>query len=71
MKIYLREMNDALCMPKDLKRGLVNIVDLANVDSCAFIATQDIAYQENNNEFKIMGRADNSEIRGCNLLLQL
>jgi len=67
-RILLREANDPLSMPKNLKRGVINIIDLANADSCAFIATQDLG-ELSENSFKVLGRIDNSDIRGCNLLV--
>jgi hypothetical protein len=68
MRIFLREIND----PKTLtsKRGLINVIDLANIESCSFIATQDVGSWVGYNKFTVMGRADNSEQRGCNLMIQ-
>ena len=48
--------------------GGINIIDLANVNSCAFIATQDLGKTSENGQFEIIGRFDNSDIRGCNLM---
>ncbi|MEY2899345.1 MAG: hypothetical protein RL138_1398, partial [Bacteroidota bacterium] len=50
--------------------GAVNIIDLANQDSCAFIATDDLGFLTKENQFKILGRLDEAELRGCNLLVQ-
>ena len=50
------------------KTGLLNIIDLSNIDSCSFIATDDIAILRSDGRFTIEGRADNSDIRGCSLL---
>lgn len=69
MKMMVRETGDPFCI-SDKGRGLLNIIDLANEDSCAFIATDDLAQVEKEG-FRILGRADHSEIRGCNLMLSL
>ncbi|MCB9064227.1 MAG: acyl transferase [Chitinophagales bacterium] len=67
MKLLVRDIND----PLDLNThgtGCLNIIDLANVDSCAFIATDDIGRIFPNETFEVLGRADNSALRGCNLM---
>lgn len=69
MKILLREIEDPLQINSHLKSGVMNIIDLANIDSCAFIATQDLGQIIDKNQFKIIGRVDNSDIRGCNLMV--
>lgn len=72
MKIVLREVNDPFTLlPKNsAKTGGINIIDLANVDSCCFIETQDLGqYGIEPNTFKVLGRFDNSDLRGCNLLI--
>ena len=69
MKILIRDVNDPLSYVQDVKKGCINIIDLANINSCSFIATQDLG-MVSNNQFEILGRFDNSDIRGCNLLLQ-
>lgn len=71
MKILLRDTNDPLSMTPNNKSGGINIIDLANADSCAFIATQDIGAwaDESKKYFQVLGRFDNSDIRGCNLLI--
>ncbi len=72
MKIVLREVNDPFALlPKNFKKtGGINVIDLANVDSCCFIETQDLGqYGEEANTFKVLGRFDNSDLRGCNLLI--
>ena len=51
------------------KTGGINILDLANIDSCAFIETQDLGKLNEDGSFEISGRFDNSEIRGCNLMV--
>ncbi|MDX2362142.1 MAG: acyl transferase [Crocinitomicaceae bacterium] len=69
MKILIREVNDPFSYTKDSKMGGVNIIDLANLYSCAFIETQDLG-KISEKGFEIMGRFDNSDIRGCNLLME-
>ena len=69
MEILIRETNDPFNYLKDGKTGGVNIIDLANLYSCSFIATQDLG-QKIGNHFKLMGRFDNSDIRGCNLMVE-
>jgi phenylacetate-coenzyme A ligase PaaK-like adenylate-forming protein len=69
-KVLIRDLNDPFDFSQKRKTGAVNIIDLANVHSCAFIETKDIGEIINKKEFKILGRMDNSEVRGCNLLIQ-
>lgn len=70
LKILIRDMNDPLSiMPPSGRLGVVNIIDLANVDTCSFIATDDLGRAYPNNTFEILGRLDNSDIRGCNLMV--
>ena len=69
MKILTRDTEDALTIQKHGKAGGINIIDLANINSCAFIATQDLGRVYNDNSFEIIGRFDNSDIRGCNLMV--
>ncbi len=69
MKVVLRETNDPFALQIKSKTGGINIIDLANVCSCSFIATQDLGRMESG-KLKLMGRFDQSDIRGCNLLVQ-
>lgn len=69
MKILIRQTDDPLSMAEMGKTGGVNIIDLANKDSCAFIATSDLGRLHENDTFEIVGRFDYSDTRGCNLLL--
>jgi len=69
MDILIRDTEDALSYQPNGKSGGVNVIDLANINSCSFIATQDLGKKFNNNTFEILGRFDNSDIRGCNLLV--
>jgi len=69
MKIYVRDPEDPLTILPESKTGGLNIIDLSNINSCAFIATQDIGHQIDVNHFSVLGRFDNTDIRGCNLLV--
>ena len=69
MKILTRDPEDALSIQPIGKSGGVNIIDLANINSCAFIATQDLGKINSNGTFEILGRFDESDIRGCNLMV--
>lgn len=69
MRILLREPNDPLTINPTQRAGCVNIIDLANIDSCAFIATQDMGSLLPGGRFRITGRMDFAEQRGCNMLL--
>ena len=52
------------------KTGGINVIDLVNIYSCPFIATQDLGKTFDNDSFSVIGRFDNSDVRGCNLLVQ-
>ncbi|MDO9274575.1 MAG: acyl transferase [Lutibacter sp.] len=69
MKILTRDTEDALTVLPEGKTGGINIIDLANVNSCSFIATQDLGKTYPNGTFEVLGRFDNSDIRGCNLMV--
>ncbi|MBP6557083.1 MAG: acyl transferase [Flavobacterium sp.] len=69
MQILVRDTEDALTYVNYGKTGGVNVIDLANINSCAFIATQDLGKKYANNSFEVLGRFDNSDIRGCNLMV--
>ena len=69
MKIFIRDTEDALTPLGDQKSGGINIIDLANYNSCSFIATQDLGKTYKDGTFKVIGRFDNSDIRGCNLMV--
>ncbi len=68
MKMKLRELSDPFSFQKIGKTGILNIIDLANIDSCSFIATEDLARMQDEKHFEILGRVDGSAIRGCSLL---
>ena len=69
MQILVRDTEDALTILPPEKTGGINVIDLANYNSCSFIATQDLGKVNNNGTFEIIGRFDNSDIRGCNLMV--
>jgi phenylacetate-coenzyme A ligase PaaK-like adenylate-forming protein len=69
MQILVRDTEDALTYVADGKTGGINVIDLANINSCSFIATQDLGKKNPNNSFEILGRFDHSDIRGCNLMV--
>tara|TARA_B110000027_G_scaffold84405_1_gene89587 strand:- start:2573 stop:3412 length:840 start_codon:yes stop_codon:yes gene_type:complete len=69
MKILTRDPEDALSIQPIGKSGGVNIIDLANINSCAFIATQDLGKIKPDGRFEVLGRFDQSDIRGCNLMV--
>jgi phenylacetate-coenzyme A ligase PaaK-like adenylate-forming protein len=69
MQILIRDTEDALTYIKTGKTGGINVIDLANINSCSFIATQDLGKKNPNNSFEVLGRFDNSDIRGCNLMV--
>jgi len=68
MKVLIRSTDDPFEIIQEEKTGAINIIDLANVESCAFIATQDLGKTYNDGSFEVLGRFDTSEIRGCNLI---
>ena len=70
MKILIRDPYDPLSAMKRDSSGGINIVDLANIYSCSFISTQDIGRITSDGGFKVLGRFDNSDIRGCNLMME-
>lgn len=69
MNILIRDPEDALSYVDPGKTGGINVIDLANINSCSFIATQDLGKKYPNNSFEVLGRFDNSDIRGCNLMV--
>ncbi|MFT4738312.1 MAG: hypothetical protein ACJAZM_000412 [Cyclobacteriaceae bacterium] len=68
MKIMVRDINDPLSFVVNGNTGGLNIIDLANINTCAFIETQDLGKLASNGTFEVLGRFDNADIRGCNLL---
>tara|TARA_R110002051_G_scaffold234092_1_gene295678 strand:+ start:45807 stop:46814 length:1008 start_codon:yes stop_codon:yes gene_type:complete len=69
MQVLVRDTEDALSYQANGKTGGINVIDLANVHSCSFIATQDLGKKFNDASFEILGRFDHSDIRGCNLMV--
>ena len=69
MNVLVRDINDPLSWAKPGKTGGINVIDLANLYSCSFIATQDLG-RVDQDSFQILGRYDQSDVRGCNLLVE-
>ena len=69
-KILIRDVNDPLSIIGNNKTGGINVIDLANIYSCPFIATQDLGRTFDDNSFSVLGRFDNSDVRGCSLMVQ-
>ncbi len=69
MKIMIRELNDPFSFLGNDQTGGINVIDLANINSCSFIATQDLGKISSDHHFEVLGRFDQSDIRGCNLLV--
>jgi phenylacetate-coenzyme A ligase PaaK-like adenylate-forming protein len=69
MHVLIRDTEDALTYLAEGKTGGINVIDLANINSCSFIATQDLGKKNPNNSFEVLGRFDHSDIRGCNLMV--
>lgn len=69
MKVLVRDAYDPLSLLEGPKSGGINVIDLANLDSCSFIATQDLGKLHADGGFEVLGRFDNSDIRGCNLMI--
>lgn len=69
MKVLMRDTEDPLSFIEFGKTGGINVIDLANIYSCSFIATQDLGKAIDEQKFEVLGRFDNSDLRGCNLLV--
>ncbi|MDY7394654.1 acyl transferase [Aureibaculum sp. 2210JD6-5] len=69
MKVLIRDTEDPLQLLSNKKTGGINVIDLANVNSCSFIATQDLGKVYKDGSFEVLGRFDHSDVRGCNLLV--
>src|SRR5690606_41460492 len=69
MDIIIRDPEDPLTLMETGKSGGINVIDLANVHSCSFIATQDLGRKYPDGSFEVLGRFDHSDIRGCNLMV--
>ena len=70
MRVMVRDINDPFARLGVNRRGAIDIIDLGNIYSCAFIATQDVGVVYADNTFRIEGRVTDADIRGCNLLVQ-
>lgn len=68
MRVMIRNAEDPFAYEKEGRTGAVNIIDLANIHSCSFIATQDLG-KITGDQFQVLGRIDHSDIRGCSLLV--
>ncbi|MGE0590791.1 MAG: acyl transferase [Cyclobacteriaceae bacterium] len=69
MKVVVRDLNDPFERLETGKVGALNIIDLSNIHSCAFVETQDLGRLRQDGSFEVLGRVDNSDVRGCNLLV--
>ena len=69
MKVFTRDLTDPTYKNPLQKRGQLLVLDLANIDSCAFIETEDIGILHQENHFEVLGRVDNSQLRGCSLMV--
>jgi phenylacetate-coenzyme A ligase PaaK-like adenylate-forming protein len=69
MRIMIRDMNDPLTLIGHHRTGGINIIDLANVHSCSFVAAQDLGKTHPDGSFEVLGRFDDSDVRGCNLMV--
>lgn len=70
MKVLTTEINDPFAPQENGKTGVLNVIDLANVDTCAFIATEDLGRVWSDGSFDVIGRLDSAELRGCNLMVE-
>ena len=69
LRVLLRDPSDPFAVAEYRPDGAINVIDLANVDSCAFIETKDLARMHEDGSFEVLGRMDNSDVRGCNQLV--
>jgi non-ribosomal peptide synthetase component F len=69
LRVLLRDPADPFSIAENRPDGAINVIDLANVDSCAFIETKDLARMHPDGSFEVLGRMDNSDIRGCSQLV--
>ncbi len=70
MRVVATEINDPFCLVPPGRTGVLNIIDLANVDSVSFIQTEDVGRVFENGHFEVLGRLDAAEMRGCNLMVE-
>ncbi len=69
LRVLLREPSDPFSVAEFRPDGAINVIDLANIDSCAFIETKDLARMHPDGSFEVLGRMDNSDVRGCNQMV--
>ena len=69
MRVLIREAEDPFTYMPIGRSGGINVIDLANVHSCSFIATDDLGRINEDNTFEVLGRFDSAELRGCNLMM--
>jgi len=69
LRFFIREVDDPIKLRTDGRTGGINVIDLANINSCCFIATKDLGRINEENQLELMGRFDQSDVRGCNLML--
>lgn len=69
MQLKIRDLNDPLSLSESGKTGGINVIDLANLYSCSFIATSDLGRENQDGKVEILGRFDYSDMRGCNLMV--
>lgn len=69
MNVSIREVTDPFQEVTIGRSGIINIIDLANIDSCAFIETEDLGRSRNDGSFEVLGRIDSADLRGCNLMV--
>ncbi|MDP1728563.1 MAG: acyl transferase [Bacteroidota bacterium] len=69
MRILISDPNDPFSILEANKTGLINVIDLANINSCSFIQTADLGRKNDSGKFEVLGRMDNSELRGCSLMI--
>jgi hypothetical protein len=69
MRVRMREVNDPFAEVEHGRTGGIDIIDLCNIASCPFISTQDLGRLHDDGSFEVLGRFDNSDVRGCNLMV--
>ncbi len=69
MQVHNRDINGPVSLLPNGQSGVINVIDLGNMYSCSCIATQDLGKKFDNGTFEVLGRFDNSDVRGCNLMV--
>jgi hypothetical protein len=70
MRISLRDVNDPFSRVAEGRTGGIDVIDLCNIGSCPFISTHDLGRMRADGSFEVLGRFDNSDVRGCNLMVE-